>query len=59
MPELRVSGGSEHMANEGITTFYEFGPGKVLSGMVKRISENSITHSVSDYESLINLQPEN
>ena len=51
--------GIEHMANEGITTFYEFGPGKVLSGMVKRISENSITHSVSDYESLINLQPEN
>jgi len=31
----------------------------VLSGMVKRISENSITHSISDYESLINLQPEN
>ena len=51
--------GIEHMANEGITTFYEFGPGKVLSGMVKRISENSTTHSVSDYESLINLQPEN
>tara|TARA_B110000116_G_C16758283_1_gene547063 strand:- start:267 stop:1196 length:930 start_codon:yes stop_codon:yes gene_type:complete len=50
--------GIELMASKGVTTFYEFGPGKVLSGMVKRIVENSTTHSVSDYESLINLQSE-
>jgi [acyl-carrier-protein] S-malonyltransferase len=51
--------GIELMASKGVTTFYEFGPGKVLSGMVKRIVENATTHSVSDYESLINLQSEN
>ena len=50
--------GIELMASKGVTTFYEFGPGKVLSGMVKRIVENATTHSVSDYESLINLQSE-
>jgi len=42
----------EHMTQAGITTFYEIGPGKVLSGMVKRISENAEVTNISDLESI-------
>ena len=36
----------------GVTTFVEIGPGKVLSGLIKKISRATITHSVGDLESL-------
>ncbi|MQF48389.1 ACP S-malonyltransferase [SAR202 cluster bacterium AC-647-N09_OGT_505m] len=41
-----------HMTEAGITTFYEIGPGKVLSGMVKRINENAEVTNISDLETI-------
>ena len=36
------------MAHDGIDTFVEFGPGKVLVGLVRRIRKDLRVHSVSD-----------
>jgi [acyl-carrier-protein] S-malonyltransferase len=40
------------LAGEGIDTFVEVGPGKVLSGLVKRIVPSAATHNVEDPASL-------
>ena len=40
------------MADMGITTFIEVGPGKVLTGLVKRILPDALTFNVSDQVSL-------
>ena len=42
----------EYMTRMGINTFYEIGPGKVLSGMVKRINESAEVINVSDLETI-------
>ncbi len=36
------------MAQDGIDTFVEFGPGRVLAGLVRRIRKDLRVHSVSD-----------
>ena len=41
-----------YMTQAGINTFYEIGPGKVLSGMVKRINEGAEVTNVSDLETI-------
>jgi len=40
------------MAQSGVTTFYEVGSGKVLSGLVKRIAEGAIGISVGTPEDI-------
>lgn len=42
----------EFLAAEGVTESYEFGPGKVLSGLVKRIDKSVSCASVGDVASL-------
>ena len=36
----------------GVRTFVEFGPGKVLSGLIKRIDKQNVTANVQDAASL-------
>ena len=36
----------------GVTTFVEFGPGKVLSGLIKKIDASLVTANVSDWTTL-------
>ncbi len=45
----------EYMINEGVTTFIEFGPGTVLSGLVKKINRSVKIHSIKDIETCKNV----
>ena len=40
------------MIEQGVDTFVEIGPGKALSGFVKKISKNVAIYQVEDPESL-------
>jgi len=42
----------EYMVGEGVSTFIEIGPGQVLSGLIKRISNKVQVLNVSDPESI-------
>jgi len=42
----------EYMVNNGVNTFYEIGPGKVLAGLIKRISPQSQTFNISGIDGL-------
>jgi len=46
----------EYMAQEKVTTFYEIGPGKVLSGLIKRINPELRTLSISSTEEVSRLK---
>ena len=41
-----------HMTNAGVSTFVEIGPGKVLSGLIKKISPSAMVYNVEDVKSL-------
>ena len=40
------------MINKGVSQFIEIGPGKILSGLVKRIDRNVITNSINNEEEI-------
>lgn len=42
----------KYMIDQGVTAFIEIGPGKALSGMVKRIDKTMQTYNVEDSSSL-------
>jgi [acyl-carrier-protein] S-malonyltransferase len=46
----------EYMISAGVTTFIEIGPGKVLSGLIRRINRDVKTINLSDAQAIKNLQ---
>jgi [acyl-carrier-protein] S-malonyltransferase len=45
----------EYMANDGVSTFIEIGPGKVLAGLIKRIDKNVKILNIGDAEAVKNI----
>jgi len=45
----------EYMVNEGVFTFIEIGPGRVLSGLIKRINKDVKTLNIGDAQAIRNL----
>jgi [acyl-carrier-protein] S-malonyltransferase len=43
------------MVSSGVSNFIEIGPGKALSGMVKRIDKNATVTSIGDIDSILQL----
>ena len=42
----------EYKINNGVKNFVEIGPGKVLSGLIKRINKNVIVNSINSEEDI-------
>jgi len=45
----------EYMVNEGVSTFIEIGPGKVLTGLIKRINKDVKTINIGDTQAVESL----
>ena len=46
----------EYMINNGVATFIEIGPGKVLSGLIKRINKKVKTLNIGDAQAIKNIK---
>ena len=49
---VRWKGSVETMLSSGVSDFYEIGPGRVLTGMVRRINEEATVNNMNDLESI-------
>ena len=54
MSPVRFSKSVENMMNQGVDTFIEIGPGKVLSGFIRKINKEVKVLNIQDKESLEN-----
>ena len=45
----------DYMMDDGVSTFIEIGPGKVLSGLIKRINKEASTLNIGDAEAIRSL----
>jgi [acyl-carrier-protein] S-malonyltransferase len=55
---IQWQGSVEYMVQSGVTTFYEIGPGRVLSGLIRRINSGLQTFNVSGIEDIAQLARE-
>jgi [acyl-carrier-protein] S-malonyltransferase len=51
---VRWQEGVQWMLSQGVKTFVELGPGKVLSGLVRAADKSALTFNVEDEKSLEN-----
>jgi [acyl-carrier-protein] S-malonyltransferase len=52
---IQWQGSVEYMMHSGVTTFYEVGPGKVLTGLIRRINSELQTFNISGIEDIAQL----
>jgi [acyl-carrier-protein] S-malonyltransferase len=52
---IQWQGSVEYMMQRGVTTFYEIGPGRVLSGLIRRINSELQTFNISGIEDIAQL----
>jgi [acyl-carrier-protein] S-malonyltransferase len=52
---IQWQGSVEYMMHNGVTTFYEVGPGRVLSGLLRRINSELQTFNISGVEDIAQL----
>ena len=52
---IRWQGSVEYMMQSGVTTFYEIGPGRVLTGLIRRINSELQTLNISGVEDIADL----
>jgi len=46
----------EYMVNDGVSTFIEIGPGRVLTGLIKRINKNVKIVNIGDVNAIRNIE---
>ncbi len=52
---IRWQGSVEYMMHSGVTTFYEIGPGRVLSGLIRRVASEFQIFNMSGIEDIAQL----